>query len=137
LVSSVYANLNSSSESLNDIISNSTITSDILLNLENHSGLINNIAQLAEIGTAFANQSEGFRNRARPRAVDILQQHLLNIDGMDSAKLVSVQTFISRLEQEITMQNVLRYLEVDFKNSGAQDNSYKRNYQVCKSKLSA
>jgi len=44
---------------------------------------------------------------------------------------------ISRLEQEITTQNVFTYLEVDFKNSGAQDNSYKRNYQVCKSKLRA
>ena len=86
---------------------------------------------------SFCQPIRGLPEPGKPSAVDILQQHLLNIDGVDSAKLVSVHTFISRLEQEITTQNVFRYLEVDFKNSGAQDNSYKRNYQVCKSKLRA
>jgi len=33
----------------------------------------------------------------------MLQQDLLNIDGVDSAKLDSVQTFNSRLELEITI----------------------------------
>jgi len=85
---------------LNDIVSNPTIASDILLNPENKSGLINNTDQLVETGTAVANQSEGFWNWARS-AVYILQQGLLNIDGVDSAKLDSVQTFNSRLELEI------------------------------------
>ena len=111
LVSSVYASLNSTSDTLNDIISNSTIASDILLNLENQSVLINNTDQLVETGTAVANQSEGFRNRARS-AVDILQQDLLNIDGVDSAKLVSIQMFIARIEQEITMQNISTMFQI-------------------------
>ena len=111
LVSSVYASLNSTSDTLNDIISNSTIASDILLNLENQSVLINSTDQLVETGTAVANQSEGFRNRARS-AVDILQQELLNIDGVDSAKLVSIQMFIARIEQEITMQNISTMFQI-------------------------
>ena len=104
LVSDVSTSLNSTQESLDNINSNLTAASDILLNLENQSVTVNRTVQLEDTDTIIA-QSEVFRNQTS-EAVGMLQQALVNIDGVDMTKLAAVQNLTASVSQEITTQDI-------------------------------
>lgn len=104
LVSDVSRSLNSTQKSLDSINSNSTAASDILLNLENQSVAVNRTVQLEDTDTIIA-QSEVFWNQTS-EAVELLQQALVVINGVDMTKLAAVQNLTASVNQEITTQDI-------------------------------
>ena len=107
LVSDVSTSLNSTQESLDNINSNLTAASDILLNLENQSVTINRTVQPDTIIA----QSEVFWNQTS-EAVDMLQQALVDINGMDMTKLAAVQTLTASVSQEITTRDIYNVFDI-------------------------
>lgn len=104
LVSDVSTSLNSTQKSQDTINSNSIAASDILLNLENQSIIVNRTVQLEDSDTIIA-QSEVFWNQTR-EAVQLLQQALVVINGVDMRKLAAVQNLTASVNQEITTRGV-------------------------------
>ena len=104
LVSDVSTSLNSTQKSLDTINSNSIAASDILLNLENQSIIVNRTVQLEDSDTIIA-QSEVFWNQTR-EAVQLLQQALVVINGVDMRKLAAVQNLTASVNQEITTRGI-------------------------------
>lgn len=104
LVSDVSTSLNSTQKSLDTINSNSIAASDILLNLENQSITVNRTVQLEDTDTIIA-QSEVFWNQTR-EAVQLLQQALVVINGVDMRKLAAVQNLTASVNQEITTRGI-------------------------------
>ena len=96
--------LNSTQKSLDTINSNSIAASDILLNLENQSITVNRTVQLEDTDTIIA-QSEVFWNQTR-EAVQLLQQALVVINGVDMRKLAAVQNLTASVNQEITTRGI-------------------------------
>ena len=96
--------LNSTQKSLDTINSNSIAASDILLNLENQSIIVNRTVQLEDSDTIIA-QSEVFWNQTR-EAVQLLQQALVVINGVDMRKLAAVQNLTASVNQEITTRGI-------------------------------
>ena len=107
LVSDVSTSLNSTQESLDNINSNLTAASDILLNLENQSITVNRTVQPDTIIA----QSEVFRNQTS-EAVDMLQQALVDINGVDMTKLAAVQTLTASVSQEITTRDIYNVFDI-------------------------
>ena len=99
--------LNSTQESLDNINSNLTAASDILLNLENQSVTVNRTVQPDTIIA----QSEVFRNQTS-EAVDMLQQALVDINGVDMTKLAAVQTLTASVSQEITTRDIFNVFDI-------------------------
>lgn len=104
LVSDVSTSLNSTQKSQDTINSNSIAASDILLNLENQSIIVNRTVQLEDSDTIIA-QSEVFWNQTR-EAVQLLQQALVVINGVDMRKLAAVQNLTASVNQEITTRGI-------------------------------
>ena len=96
--------LNSTQKSQDTINSNSIAASDILLNLENQSITVNRTVQLEDTDTIIA-QSEVFWNQTR-EAVQLLQQALVVINGVDMRKLAAVQNLTASVNQEITTRGI-------------------------------
>lgn len=96
--------LNSTQKSQDTINSNSIAASDILLNLENQSIIVNRTVQLEDSDTIIA-QSEVFWNQTR-EAVQLLQQALVVINGVDMRKLAAVQNLTASVNQEITTRGI-------------------------------
>lgn len=107
LVSDVSTSLNSTQESLDNINSNLTAASDILLNLENQSVTVNRTVQPDTIIA----QSEVFRNQTS-EAVDMLQQALVDFNGVDMTKLAAVQTLTASVSQEITTRDIYNVFDI-------------------------
>lgn len=110
LVSDVSTSLNSTQESLDNINSSLTAASDILLNLENQSVTVNRTVQLENADTIIA-ESEIFQNQTR-EAVDMLQQALVDISGVDMTKLAAVQNLTASVSEEITTRDIYNVFDI-------------------------
>lgn len=110
LVSDVSTSLNSTQKSLDNINSSLTAASNILLNLENQSVTVNRTVQLENADTIIA-ESEVFRNQTR-EAVDMLQQALVDISGVDMTKLAAVQNLTASMSEEITTQDIYNVFDI-------------------------
>ena len=110
LVSDVSTSLNSTQKSLDNINSSLTAASNILLNLENQSVTVNRTVQLENADTIIA-ESEVFRNQTR-EAVDMLQQALVDISGVDMTKLAAVQNLTASVNEEITTQDIYNVFDI-------------------------
>lgn len=110
LVSDVSTSLNSTQKSLDNINSSLTAASNILLNLENQSVTVNRTVQLENADTIIA-ESEVFRNQTR-EAVDMLQQALVDISGVDMTKLAAVQNLTASVSEEITTQDIYNVFDI-------------------------
>ena len=110
LVSDVSTSLNSTQKSLDNINSSLTAASNILLNLENQSVTVNRTVQLENADTIIA-ESEVFRNQTR-EAVDMLQQALVDISGVDMTKLAAVQNLTASVSEEITTRDIYNVFDI-------------------------
>ena len=110
LVSDVSTSLNSTQKSLDNINSSLTAASNILLNLENQSVTVNRTVQLENADTIIA-ESEVFWNQTR-EAVDMLQQALVDISGVDMTKLAAVQNLTASVSEEITTQDIYNVFDI-------------------------